>query len=153
MRALLGSVLAAGFGTAAYFLASNWPAWFPRAEFEAAAPTECNLATGPCTARFGATGAIRLAMSPQPLRAAAPMQLAINAEGIGARRVLVDFTGADMNMGLTRVELSERGSGHFAGEATLPVCVSRRMTWRARVSASAADGVYYAEFLFDTVRY
>jgi len=57
-----------------------------------------------------------------------------------------------MNMGLIRHELIDSGGGSFAGDAILPVCVRRRMTWRAIVSARGADGRYRAAFDFEVGR-
>ena len=51
--------------------------------------------------------------------------------GLDADKVEIDFAGASMNMGYNRQALAPGASGHFAGEATLPVCVTGRMTWQA----------------------
>ena len=150
---LLATALAVVFGSAAYLVAANWASWFPRTEFEAAAALECDPSQAPCRAQFGPGISISLSMAPRPLRAAEPMQLSVQGTGLDGRIARVTFSGVEMNMGLTTIELTDIGSGHFEGVATLPLCISRRMTWRARVSLSAADATYHADFRFDTTRY
>ena len=49
------------------------------------------------------------------------------------RVVVIDFSGVDMDMGYNRPLLQEATDGVFKGEATLPVCVTGRMTWQATV--------------------
>jgi hypothetical protein len=53
--------------------------------------------------------------------------------GFAPTRVEVDFAGIDMNMGLNRPELAARGDGRFAGQVTLPVCITGAMDWQATV--------------------
>jgi hypothetical protein len=152
-RVLLAAALAAVFGGAAYLVASNWASWFPKSEFEAAAALECDPSTTPCSAQFGPGASISLALAPRPLRAAEPMRVSIRSTGLDGRQAWVTFSGVEMNMGLTTVELDGIGAGRFQGVATLPLCISRRMTWRARVSVSAPDADYHADFHFDTSRH
>ena len=151
--ALLAGALAALFGGAAYLLAYNWTSWFPKAEFEAAAALECDPSNAPCSAQFGPENGINLAMAPHPLRAAVPMQLSVQANGIVGHQAQVTFSGVEMNMGVTTVALNDIGGGRFEGVATLPLCISRRMTWHARVSLSAPGAVYHAHFRFETTRH
>jgi hypothetical protein len=151
--ALLGAALAVVFGGAAYLVASNWASWFPKAEFEAAAALECDPSTTPCSAQFGPAVSISLALAPRPLRAAEPMRVSVRGTGLDGRQARVTFSGVEMNMGLTTVELNDLGAGRFDGVATLPLCVSRRMAWRARVSLSAPDGIYHADFPFETTHH
>ena len=150
---VLGAALALGLGTAAYLAASNWGAWFAQPEFVSAAPVECDLAAGPCTAVFGPERSISLAMTPHPLRAAEPIRVSVRGTGIEARQARITFSGVEMNMGMTTVELSDLGAGRFDGVATLPLCISRRMAWRARVSLSAPDAIHHADFPFETTRH
>ena len=67
-------------------------------------------------------------------------------------RVLVDFTGVDMNMGFNRVELQPQGDSGFAGEGMLPVCVRMRMQWQARVLMETERGLVSADYRFWTAR-
>ena len=150
---LLAAALAAVFGGTAYLIASNWASWFPKAKFETAAALECDSSTTRCSAQFGPGVSISLALAPRPLRAAEPMQVSVRSAGVDGRLARVTFSGVEMNMGLTTVDLNDRGAGRFEGVATLPLCISRRMTWRARVSLSAPDADYHADFHFDTTRH
>jgi hypothetical protein len=57
-----------------------------------------------------------------------------------------------MDMGFNRASLTSQGPGHFTGSGMIPVCVSDRMIWEARVML-AGDGHWVsAPFRFDVVR-
>jgi hypothetical protein len=54
-----------------------------------------------------------------------------------------------MNMGFNRPALAPAGPGRFAGQATLPVCVTGRMTWQATVLVEAGRTRIAVPFRFD----
>jgi len=81
-----------------------------------------------------------------------PLTLRVEAPGLGADAVVVDFAGVDMNMGLNRFELKPTGDGVFSGTGLLPVCIRNRMLWQATVYAEADRGLIAAPFRFETVR-
>jgi hypothetical protein len=55
-----------------------------------------------------------------------------------------------MNMGLHHLALSEYGSGRFAGETTLPVCVTGKMVWQATVLVAAERKNISVPFRFES---
>jgi hypothetical protein len=61
----------------------------------------------------------------------------------------VDFAGVSMNMGFNRPALVPAGPGQFTGQATLPVCVTGRMTWQATVLVEAGRTRIAVPFRFD----
>jgi hypothetical protein len=81
-----------------------------------------------------------------------PLQLQVELTGLEAKRVQVDFSGVDMNMGFNRPNLEHQGGGRFAGEARLPVCVRDAMEWEARVLIQTDAGLISAPFRFITVK-
>jgi len=111
---------------------------------------DCDLRAGPCMAVFPDGALVRFAISPANIPAAVPLRLEIGTEGIDARGVEVDFTGADMNMGFNRISLDSVGLGKFSGMGMLPMCVRSRMTWEARVLLHTDTGLLAAPFRFDT---
>lgn len=148
-RALAVLGVAAALGGAAYLLASAWQALTVQPQSSADADAGCDLNAGPCAVSFDEARFIRLEIAPRPVPATQPLRLLIDTGGIAADEVRVEFSGVDMNMGLLSVPLLDVGGGSFAGDATLPVCVRRRMTWRATVIAEGEQGIHRAGFVFD----
>jgi hypothetical protein len=110
----------------------------------------CDLRSAPCVSALPGGGQVELEVQPRRIPVVRPLRLTVRVRGLEARRVEVDFTGVDMNMGYNRPELRRVEHGHFAGTAMLPVCVRARMTWEARVLLHTADGLLAAPFRFDT---
>jgi len=76
----------------------------------------------------------------------------VKTEGADVSSVEVDFVGVGMNMGYNRPALNKIGEGQFTGEATLPVCVRRKMEWEARVLLHTPEGIIMAPFQLYTLR-
>ncbi|MGB5451114.1 MAG: hypothetical protein WBN00_03400 [Sedimenticolaceae bacterium] len=149
---LTGAVMAVILGSLGYLASWSWPHLFPTPQFIAGAPSDCDLRSGPCTAVFGGDRFIRLEMEPKALLATQPLRVLIDTAGLDADEVSVEFSGTTMNMGVISAEILDTGGGSFAGDAMLPVCVRRRMTWRAIVTASGPDGIHRASFDFEINR-
>lgn len=124
----------------------------------ARAPASCDLRQGACTARFvaGASGGGRVQLSIQPAEIPLVEPLRVRVRLIDMdrpRRVEIDFSGVDMNMGFNRVLLAPTGrAGSYVGTAMLPLCVRQRMQWEARVLLFEADRARAAAFRFETRR-
>ncbi len=126
------------------------PLLLPKADVTVSPPAGCDLQAGACDARLPDGGQLRLALSPRPLRPAVPLEVAVDIEGGGADRVAVDFAGVDMAMGYHRPVLASVGPGRFAGQVTLPVCVTGRMRWQATVLVESGRTRTAIPFRFDT---
>ncbi|MCB1772889.1 MAG: hypothetical protein KDI88_04685 [Gammaproteobacteria bacterium] len=135
-------------GVLAYTVGTHWPV---RPVYDAAAPADCDLARGPCTAVFPDGASIRLAFDADRLTPLHPLPASVTVDGTDADAAHIEFSGIDMNMGLVTQELDRIGDGEFAGQVTLPVCVRGSMKWRAYVTA-AAGAHYRALFVFETRR-
>ena len=149
---LTGAAMAMVLGGLAYIASRSWPLLFPTPLYSTIAPTACDLHRGPCTATFGNDRFIRLELEPKTLLAAHPLRVLVDTDGFRAEGVSVEFSGTTMNMGLISAEILDTGGGTFAGDTILPVCVRRRMTWQARVTASGPDGIHRATFDFEINR-
>ncbi len=149
---LLGVILIAILGGAAYLLSLSWPLLFPKPVFRATAPAECDLRASACTAAFDESRFIRLDLEPKTLRATRPLSVAIETAGFPVDTVSIEFSGVNMDMGLIKNELVDIGVGSFAGETILPVCVRRQMSWQAMVTATGPDNVHQATFGFEVFR-
>ncbi len=122
----------------------------PANTVSAALNTSCDLHAGPCTSTLPGGGRIELSIEPRPIPLLRPLSLAVRVEGLDARRVEIDFTGVDMNMGYNRPELKRENGNRFTGQATLPVCITGRMAWQAMVLVTTNDIRAAAPFRFVT---
>lgn len=105
----------------------------PSADVRLPLVADCRLDRQTCSAALPEGGRLEISLAPQPVSTSAPMRVEVSIAGLSAERVEVDFQGVDMNMGLHRLSLALAGPGRFAGETTLPVCVTGQMVWQATV--------------------
>lgn len=108
------------------------PLLLPKADIAGVVEPGCDLQSRACAANLP-QGRIEFSITPRPIPFLQPLHVEVTVSGIEARKVEVDYAGESMNMGYNRGELSAAGPGRFAGEASLPVCVSGGMTWIATV--------------------
>lgn len=123
----------------------------PKADLILPLAENCDLHRTPCSARLPDGGTIELSILPRPIPTVQPLAVNVVASGVAPRRVEVDFAGVGMNMGINRVMLDTKAPGHFSGQATLPVCVTSRMTWEATVLVETDSQRIAAPFRFDSV--
>lgn len=123
--ALLSVALIAGI---AYLLV-----WSPRAELTVAPESGCDLHHAVCTARLPDGGRLELSILPRPIPLLTTLQVEVKLAGSAADRVELDLAGVDMAMAPNRTQLGRAAPGIYRGAATLPVCVSGKMQWQARV--------------------
>lgn len=121
----LGLTVAAGY--------RYWQGQQPVGDLVIQPESGCDLQRASCLARLPDGGTVTLGFAPQPVPLLKPFTVDVATRGLSAQSVTVDFSGADMDMGLNRVVLQAAGDGRHAGQATLPVCVTGRMTWKATV--------------------
>lgn len=107
------------------------PMLLPKADVTVFPDPACNLQKQACAVKLPSGGQVELSMGGKPIPLVKPFTVQVAASGFAPSRVEVDFTGIDMNMGLNRPELAKRGDGRFAGEVTLPVCITGHMDWQA----------------------
>jgi hypothetical protein len=140
---------AAALGLAAVALR---PLLAPQPDLLAPADPGCDLRAGPCTLHLPGGGAVTLDLEPRGIPVPRPLVITVATTGIEVAAVAVDFAGLHMNMGYNRRSLSPAGPGLYRGEGMLPVCVSGRMAWEARVLLTTRRGLLAAPFRFETVR-
>jgi hypothetical protein len=136
----------------AVLLIKVWPVLFPEIARAAPLDPQCDLRTGPCQSYFPDGGAITLSITPREIPALAPLDLEVKLKALTAQRVEVDIVGISMDMGFHRATLERAADHRYVGQTTLPVCVSDRMDWEARVLAHGNAGIVAAPFRFSTFR-
>ena len=149
---LIAPVVISILGLLAYATGNYWTARPGQTVYEAAAPGDCDLATGPCTAVFPDGASIRLRFDADRLTPLLPLSTSAITSGIDVETVDIEFSGVDMNMGLIRQVLDRNTDGTFANHVTLPVCVRGSMQWHAYVTAHGNDADYRASFLLEMRR-
>ncbi|TXT30032.1 MAG: hypothetical protein FD131_2042 [Rhodocyclaceae bacterium] len=109
------------------------PMLLPKADITVQPDPVCNLQREACTVKLPAGGNVTLTMGTRPIPLVKPFEVQVAASGFSPARVEVDFSGIEMNMGYNRPELAARGTGSYAAEVTLPVCITGSMDWQATV--------------------
>jgi hypothetical protein len=125
------------------------PLLLPKADLTLTPPASCDLNRQVCAVEVPGGGRIELALAPQPIPVVKPLQVAATFTGLAPKLVEIDFQGVTMNMGYNRVALAAGGGGRYGGEATIPVCVTGRMQWRATLMVETASQRIAVPFLFD----
>jgi hypothetical protein len=125
------------------------PLLLPKADLTLAPAAGCDLHRQACSAEVPGGGRIELTIAPHPIPVFRPMQVGVVLSGLTARKVEIDFAGITMNMGFNRVALDQTENGHYAGEATIPVCVTGRMAWKATLMVETDHQRIAVPFLFE----
>ncbi|MDP2752271.1 MAG: hypothetical protein Q8O31_06680 [Rhodocyclaceae bacterium] len=127
--------------------AAGWwwsPYFLPQADVTATPVAGCDLHQGPCRAILsgegGEGGFLELSIEPRPIPFVKPLSVTVTFSGIDARKVDIDFSGRDMNMGYNRPPLVVESPNRFIGGATLPVCITGKMAWKATVLVENDQG-------------
>jgi hypothetical protein len=125
------------------------PLLLPRADVTAMPTGACDLNADACHAALPQGGQLHFTIVPHPVPVTAPFTMQVALEGQTSDRVAVDFAGVTMNMGFNRPSLTRVSDGHYEGQATLPVCVTGRMTWQATVLVESGRTRIAVPFRFD----
>jgi len=126
------------------------PLLLPRADVTGVMEPGCDLQRRACAATLPDGGRLEFSITPRPIPLLQALRVEVTVTGVKPGKVEVDFAGASMNMGYNRSELPPTGSGRYAGEASLPVCVSGGMTWVATVLVETDRQRIAVPFRFDT---
>ena len=108
----------------------------------------CDLATQACVAKL-ADKTVSLKLS-QPVRYLQKITLSVTTTGFETAaigKMLLDFSMTDMQMGINRFALNySQAQQSWQGLAMIPVCVSGRRDWQARLYLQTAGQTYLALF-------
>jgi hypothetical protein len=115
-------------------------------------PSPCNPSQGNCRVELPGGAHFELAVEPRPIPALEPFKVRISVHGMAPEKIEVDFSGVTMNMGYNRPELRQTLPGLFEGKASLPVCFTGTMEWRATVLLYAGNKTISVPFRFDAGR-
>ncbi|MDH3354100.1 MAG: hypothetical protein OEL79_02660 [Chromatiales bacterium] len=114
--------------------------------------SECGLSQFPCVVKLKDGGSVQLDISPQPVEVLKPINIRIVLNNIDVNRVVGQFNGVGMNMGINRYIFKQKQDGSYHATVTLPVCVRNRMEWDAQISLETEQGVIIAPFRFEAFR-
>ena len=123
----------------------------PKSDVSLALST-CNPSEQACLVTLPGGGQFEFSVDPRPIPTLQPFTMQIEVSGIQADKVEIDFTGVGMNMGYNRPQLKAVLPGRFEGRASLPVCVTGTMEWRATVLLESGRKVISAPFQFNAGR-
>lgn len=126
------------------------PLLLPQADLSLAPDPACDLQKAACRFALPGGGQLTVDVAQRPIPLVRAFALEVKVSDRRVERVEVDFAGVDMSMGLNRPQLQAGPDGVFRGEATLPVCVTGRMSWQATVLLGAADARIAVPLRFTT---
>lgn len=126
------------------------PLLLPRSDVTGIAEPGCDLQKQPCKATLPEGARLELSITPRPIPFLQALRIEVTVTGLKPGKVAVDFAGARMNMGFNRSELTATSPGRYAGEASLPVCVSGSMSWVVTVMIETDRQQIAVPFRFDT---
>lgn len=114
------------------------PILLPKSDVTVFPDARCDLHKEDCAVVLPDGGRLELSFGTRPIPLAKAFRAAVKVSGSTAQSVLIDFDGVEMKMGLNRPQLTDQGGGLFAGEVTLPVCITGAMEWQATVLLETA---------------
>lgn len=94
------------------------------------------------------------AITPRPIPVSAPLLFTLTPpqqilSTNQVRAAWVELTGDSMDMGLIRVPLVPEADGRWSGQGSIPICVTGKMRWRARLYLQLVNTTVEADWLFD----
>lgn len=125
------------------------PLLLPRTDASGVADPGCDLQRQPCPATLPDGAKLQLSITPRPIPFLQALRVEVTLNGTQPTKVDVDFAGESMSMGYNRITLNAGGNGTYAGEASLPVCVSGGMSWVATVLVETDRQRIAVPFRFD----
>ncbi len=126
------------------------PLLMPKADFTVDPDPACNLQLQACTVTLPGGERLTVEAGTRPIPLVRSFQWRVLVPDAGVRRVDVDFSGVDMDMGFNRPQLQAAKDGMFVADVSLPVCVTGRMTWQATVLLETASARIAVPFRFVT---
>ena len=126
------------------------PLLLPKADVAGVAEPGCDLHKRACVATWPQGGRLEISITPRPIPLLQALRVEVTVSGVKPTKVEVDFAGESMNMGYNRSELAAVGPGRYAGETSLPVCVSGSMAWVATVIVETAGQRIAVPYRFET---
>lgn len=118
----------------------------------AALNPECQAVGFPCRVNLKGGGSVQLTISPQPVEVMKPLEVRIKLDQVEANRVVAQFNGVGMNMGMNRYIFNKESDGSFLATVTLPVCIRSRMEWDAEILLETEQGIIVAPYKFETIK-
>ena len=113
---------------------------------------QCGLSEFPCSVRLKGGGSVELNISPQPVEVMKPLNVRIVLSQIEVRRVVAQFNGVGMNMGINRYVFKQLQDGSYQATVTLPICIRNRMEWDAEIQLESKQGIIIAPFRFEAFK-
>lgn len=107
------------------------PTLLPRTDLSLKPVAGCDLNRQACSVDIPDGGRIELTITPHPIPVSKPLRVSVETFFMTANKIEIDLTGENMNMGYNRWPLRSDGKDHYIGEATIPICITGRMAWRA----------------------
>jgi len=144
-----------GFGGGYYLKNRPVPEYQPEnPDLEIPLDARCDLNKGDCETSLSGAGKIIFSILPRPILGVSPLQFSVRLEGLTLRRAVLELSGVDMNMGMTRLAMQPDGTGRYVADGSLSVCVRDRMQWRAELWLDTqSQGLIKVPYIFTAAKY
>jgi hypothetical protein len=112
----------------------------------------CQPSQLPCETKLHNGGDVQFDISPQPVEVMKPLDVRVELKHIKPQRVVAQFNGVGMNMGMNRYIFKKSKEGSYHATVTLPVCVRDRMDWEAEIFLETERGTIIVPFKFEAIK-
>ncbi|GHT95716.1 hypothetical protein AGMMS49545_19150 [Betaproteobacteria bacterium] len=127
------------------------PRWQHKAVGDVTLPrSACDLNRAACHITLPDGTTLIAEITPRPIAVMRPLIVRLNWQDGEADSVALDIVGLDMEMGMNHNILQKIGAGQYLGQATLPVCVTGAMRWRAEFVLDSGEGRVIVPFEFSS---
>lgn len=113
---------------------------------------DCQITAFPCTVQLEDSGSVQLNISPQPVEVMKPLDVRVELKNIKAEKVVAQFNGTGMNMGINRYIFNHQPDGGYTANVTLPICVRNRMEWNAEIHLETEQGIVVVPYKFESIK-
>lgn len=113
---------------------------------------DCDVRVNACTSSLPSGESVQLRIKPTHMPVLTSVQLEVKTEKMPARKIYIEFKGAEMNMGEFRSTLKRRKQGFYTTQTILPTCIQDQMVWHAVVHVEGHNRHYKAPFILVTQR-
>jgi len=144
-----------GFGGGYYLKSRPAPEYQPEnPDLVIPLDARCDLNQADCETNLPGVGAIIFSIQPRPIMGVSPLQFRVQTQGLVLRHAVLELSGVDMNMGLTRLAMHADETGRYVADGSLSVCVRDQMQWRAELWLDTRSrGLIKVPYIFTAAKY
>lgn len=111
-------------------------------------PLECDLQQGPCQLELPNGQHLELKVKQTHMPVLTNLQMDVKISQMPVKKMLIEFKGAEMDMGKYRYELlPQKQHNVFSAQTILPTCIEDKMIWNATLRIQTNKHDYQMAFV------